>query len=101
MKDVWTRRGISTRECRQRRKIVDDRIAGLGRKTIGRPRVEVLSGLVGLDARVAWGRLAEQGAVERLTVVLRLLFAAVIIDGHRAGRGTFDYSRVDIELNPL
>jgi site-specific DNA recombinase len=39
--------------------------------------------------------------VERLNAVLRFLFAAVIIDEHRAPRGTFDYSRIEIEPNPL
>jgi hypothetical protein len=31
--------------------------------------------------------------VDRHIAVLRFLFAAVIIDEHRAPRGTFDYSR--------
>ena len=39
--------------------------------------------------------------MERLNAVLRFLFAAVIIDEHRAPRGTFDYSRIEIEPNPL
>jgi site-specific DNA recombinase len=39
--------------------------------------------------------------VERLNAVLRFLFAAVIIDEHRGPWGTFDYSRIDIEPNPL
>ena len=38
--------------------------------------------------------------MERLNAVLRFLFAAVIIDEHRAPRGSFDYSRIDIEPNP-
>jgi hypothetical protein len=83
------------------RNTVEDRITGLRRKTIVRPTVEVLAGLVGPDARKAWDRLAEGGEVERLNAVLRFLFAAVIIDEHRASRGTFDYSRIDIEPNPL
>jgi site-specific DNA recombinase len=39
--------------------------------------------------------------MERLNAVLRFLFAAVIIDEHRGQRGTFDYSRIEIESNPL
>jgi site-specific DNA recombinase len=101
LKDMWTSRELSTREYRAMRKTVEDRITTLRRKTIVRPAVEVLAGLVGADARTAWDRLAASGEVERLNAVLRFLFAAVIIDEHRAPRGTFDYSRIEIEPNPL
>jgi site-specific DNA recombinase len=101
LKDMWTYREISTREYRQMRKTIEDRITTLRRKTIVRPTIEVLAGLVGPDARTAWDRLADAGEVERLNAVLRFLFAAVIIDEHRAPRGTFDYSRIEIEPNPL
>jgi site-specific DNA recombinase len=101
LKDMWTYREISTREYRQMRKTIEDRITTLRRKTIVRPTIEVLAGLVGPDARTAWDRLADAGEVERLYAVLRFLFAAVIIDEHRAPRGTFDYSRIEIEPNPL
>jgi hypothetical protein len=101
LKDMWTSREISTREYRQMRKTIEDRISSLRRKTIVRPTVEVLAGLVGADARAAWNQLADLGEVERLNAVLRFLFAAVIIDEHRAPRGSFDYSRIDIEPNPL
>ena len=74
------------------RKTGEDRVATLRRKTIVRPTVEVLAGLVGIDARTARDRLAQDGEVERLNAVLRFLFAAVIIDEHRAPRGTFDWS---------
>ncbi len=84
LKDMWNQREISTREYRQMRKTVEDRISGLRRKTIVRPTVEVLAGLVGPDARATWDRLADNGEVERLNAVLRFLFAAVIIDEHRA-----------------
>jgi site-specific DNA recombinase len=69
--------------------------------TIVRPTAEVLAGLVGADARAAWDQLVDRGQVERLNAVLRFLFAAVIIDEHRAPRGSFDYSRIEIEPNPL
>jgi hypothetical protein len=82
LKDMWTHREISTREYRQMRKTIEDRISALHRKTIVRPTAEVLAGLVGADARAAWDRLAEAGEVERLNAVLRFLFAAVIIDEH-------------------
>jgi hypothetical protein len=98
---MWTSREISTREYREMRKTVDERISSLRRKTIVRPTAEVLAGLVGPDARTAWNQLVAQGEVERLNAVLRFLFAAVIIDEHRAPRGIFDYSRIEIEPNPL
>ncbi|MGH3767076.1 MAG: recombinase family protein [Pseudonocardiaceae bacterium] len=101
LKDMWTQRELSTREYRQMRKTIEDRLAALRRKTIVRPTVEVLAGLVGPHARTAWDALAASGDVERLNAVLRFLFAAVIIDEHRGKRGTFDYGRIDIEPNPL
>jgi hypothetical protein len=101
LKDMWTHRELSTREYRAMRKAVEDRITTLRRKTIVRPTVEVLAGVVGADARTAWDQLAAGGEVQRLNAVLRFLFAAVIIDEHRAPRGTFDYSRIEIEPNPL
>jgi site-specific DNA recombinase len=101
LKDMWTHRELSTREYRQMRKTVDDRISTLRRKTLVRPTVEVLTGLVGSDARACWDQMAASGEVERLNAVLRFLFAAVIIDEHQGKRGTFDYGRIDIEPNPL
>ncbi|MBW0010544.1 MAG: hypothetical protein JO063_10585 [Pseudonocardiales bacterium] len=101
LKDMWTSRELTTREYRAMRKTVEDRITTLRRKTIVRPTVGVLADPVGADARAAWDRLAAGGEVERLNAVLRFLFAAVIIDEHRARRGTFDYSRIEIEPNPL
>jgi uncharacterized membrane protein len=77
---MWDHRELSTREYRTMRKTVEDRITTLRRKTIVRPTVEVLAGLVGADARTAWDRLAASGEVERLNAMLRFLFAAVIID---------------------
>jgi hypothetical protein len=80
---MWSSRELSTREYRQMRKTVEDRIITLQRKTIVRPTVEVLAGLVGPDARACWDRLAAEGQGQRLNAVLRFLFAAVIIDEHR------------------
>jgi hypothetical protein len=101
LKDMWTHRELCTREYRQMRRTVEDRITTLQRKTIVRPTVEVLAGLVGPHARACWDRLAAEGQRQRLNAVLRFLFAAVIIDEHRGKTGTFDYSRIDIEPNPL
>ncbi|MGH4010895.1 MAG: recombinase family protein [Pseudonocardiaceae bacterium] len=101
LKDMWTHRELSTREYRAMRKTIEDRISALRRKTIVRPTVEVLSGLVGPCARAAWEALAASGDLQRLNAVLRFLFAAVIIDAHHGTPGTFDYSRIEIEPNPL
>jgi DNA invertase Pin-like site-specific DNA recombinase len=101
LKDMWDHRELSTREYRAMRKTVEDRITALRRKTIVRPTVEVLSGLVGPGARAAWEALVASGDVQRMNAVLRFLFAAVIIDAHHSTPGTFDYSRIDIEPNPL
>ncbi|HEX6402145.1 MAG TPA: recombinase family protein [Pseudonocardiaceae bacterium] len=51
LKDMWTHREISTREYREMRHTVEERISALRRKTIVRPTAEVLAGLVGADAR--------------------------------------------------
>jgi site-specific DNA recombinase len=67
LKDMWTSREISTREYRQMRKTIEDRITALHRKTIVRPTVEVLTGLVGPEARTVWNQLADQGEVEGST----------------------------------
>jgi hypothetical protein len=105
LKDMWTQRELSTREYRQMRRTVEDRITTLQRKTIVRPTivrptVEVLAGLVGPGARARGDQLVAQKDLPRLNAVLRFLFAAVIIDEHRGKSGTFDYSRIDIEPNP-
>jgi hypothetical protein len=99
--DMWTQRELSTREYRQMRKTIEDRLNALRRKTTVRPTVEVLAGLIGPDARTAWDALVTSGDVQRMNAVLRFLFAAVIIDAHHGTPGTFDYSRIDIEPNPL
>jgi hypothetical protein len=36
-----------------------------------------------------------------MNAVLRFLFAAVLIDESHARTGEFDYSRIEIEPNPL
>ncbi|MGH3798963.1 MAG: recombinase family protein [Pseudonocardiaceae bacterium] len=99
--DMWTQRELSTREYRRMRKVVDDRISVLRRRTVVRPTAEVLAGLVGSNARTAWDELAARGDKERMNAVLRFLFAAVIIDEHRGKRGRFNYARIDIDPNPL
>jgi site-specific DNA recombinase len=101
LKDMWNHRELSTREYRQMRKTVEDRLDTLRRKTLVRPTGEVLAGLVGPDARASWEKMAVSGEGERMNAVLRFLFAAVIIDEHRGKRGRFNYGRIEIEPNPL
>ncbi len=98
---MWTHRELFTREYRQMRKTVEDRLDTLRRKTIVRPTGEVLAGLVGPNARASWDELAASGDEEFMNAVLRFLFAAVIIDEHRGKRGRFNFGRIDIEPNSL
>jgi hypothetical protein len=65
-----------------------------------RPTATVLEGFTGPGARTAWGHLTETGQDERRNAILQFLFAAVVIDGGTLP-GVFDYSRIDIEANPL
>lgn len=101
LKDMWKQREVSTREYREMRRTVEDRINQIRRKTVVRPTADVLAGLVGEHARAQWNELAGKKEYERMNAVLRFLFAAVIIDKHRGPRNTFDYSRIAIEPNPL
>jgi hypothetical protein len=101
LKAMWNAREMTTREYREMRRTVEERIAKVRRKTVVRPTVEVLAGLTGPHARAAWDALVEAKEYERMNAVLRFLFAAVVIDESRVPRGQFDYSRIHIEQNPL
>lgn len=101
LKDMWESRELKTREYRDMRKTVEDRIAAVQQKLVARPTVEVLQGLVGPNARESWKALEAAGQRQRMNAVLRFLFAAVIIDASSKRGRTFDYGRVDIEPNPL
>lgn len=98
---MWHSRELTTREYREMRKVVEDRINALRRKTIVRPTVDILERVVGEHAREAWAELADKKEYERMNAILRFLFAAVIIDQHQGVPGRFDHSRIDIEQNPL
>jgi hypothetical protein len=63
LKDMWDHRELSTREYRVMRKTIEDCITVLRRKTIVRPTVEVLSGLVGPGARAASAWIFHRGDV--------------------------------------
>ncbi len=101
LKDMWTNREVSTREYREMRRTVEDRISKIQHKTAVRPTVDVLGDLVGEHARERWNELAAREDYERMNAVLRFLFSAVIIDEHHGPRNKFDYSRIEIEPNPL
>jgi site-specific DNA recombinase len=101
LKEMWQARELPTREYRQMRRVVEERVKKLQRKTVVRPAAEVLDGMVGPGARAAWERLQEAGDYPRMNAVLRFLFAAVLIDESHARTGEFDYSRIEIEPNPL
>jgi hypothetical protein len=53
------------------------------------------------EDRAAWEALAASGDGQRMNAILRFLFTAVIIDAHNGTPGSFDYSRIEIEPNPL
>jgi site-specific DNA recombinase len=101
LKEMWQARELSTREYRQMRRVVEERVKKLQRKTVVRPAAEVLDGMVGPGARAAWDRLQAAGDYPRMNAVLRFLFAAVLVDESHARTGEFDYSRIEIEPNPL
>ncbi|WP_162839489.1 MULTISPECIES: recombinase family protein [Frankia] len=101
LKAMWNAREIKSREYREMRRTVEERIKKVQRKTVVRPAVEVLAGLTGPHARAAWDALVEAEEYERMNAVLRFLFAAVVIDESRVPRGQFDYSRIHIDQNPL
>lgn len=101
LKDMWEKQELRTREYREMRKKIEDRISKIERKLIVRPAVEVLRGLVGPDARQSWTKLEQAQEYDRMNAVLRFLFAAVIVDQPKVKGNRFDYGRVDIEPNPL
>jgi|SRR6185369_11309202 len=101
LKAMWEARELPTREYREMRRTVEDRISKAQRKTVVRPTAAVLEGLTGPHARASWDALVASGDQERCNAVLRFLFAAVVIDKAHAARGVFDYSRITIDPNPL
>jgi len=52
--------------------------------------------VTGPHARAAWQNLVDSADYAQMNAILRFLFAAVIIDESRAGKGRFDYDRIDI-----
>ena len=100
LKEMWTERELKTHEYRQMRAVVEERLTSLQARTVIRPTATILKGITGPNARAAWNKIGEDDGPERQNAILRFLFAAVII-GPNANTGRFDYSRIQIEPNPL
>lgn len=96
LNEMWTAKEISTREYRDMRQAILDRIEKNERKTVVRP-IKYLEGLTGPDAAKKWEDLSD----ERKNATLRFLFNAVIIGEQTKGIGSFDYGRIQTEPNPL
>ncbi len=98
---MWAGGEITKAEYLVMRKMIEGRIREAQRKTVVRPAVEVLQGMVGPNARESWKRLEEVKDYQRLNALLRFLFAAVRIDESTTRGRRIDYGRIAIEPNPL
>jgi site-specific DNA recombinase len=78
LKEMWTAQELSTREYRQMRTVLDERLSALQARTVIRPTASILKGITGPDARTAWQDLGDTGQGDRQNAILRFLFAAVI-----------------------
>jgi site-specific DNA recombinase len=96
LNDMWTAKELTTREYREMRQTIIDRMEKNERKTVVRP-IKYLEGLTGPDADKKWEALSD----ERKNATLRFLFNAVIIGEQTKAIGSFDYGRIQIEPNPL
>jgi site-specific DNA recombinase len=99
-KEMWTDRKLRTREYREMRETIEERLAALQARTVVRPTSAILKGVTGPNARAVWKEIGENEGPERHNAILRFLFAAVIVDAN-ANTGRFDYSRIQVEANPL
>ena len=100
LKEMWKARELPTVEYREMRAVVEARLTRLQARTVIRPTAQILNGITGENARPAWQAMTDNDEGERQNAILRFLFAAVII-GPSATPGRFDYSRIEIEPNPL
>lgn len=101
LKDMWDNQELKTPEYREMRKVVQKRIDDAQRRTVVRPAVEVLHGLVGPEARDNWAKLEAAGDYVRLNAVMRFLYNAVLIDASSTKGKQFDYSRIYPEANSI
>ena len=98
---MWKAQEISTREYRQMRRTVEQRLRAIQARTVVRPAATMLTGLTGPDAPEAWQRLEDAGDEERMNAILRFLFASVTIAENTSRGGRVDLNRITIEPNPL
>ncbi|HZR49480.1 MAG TPA: recombinase family protein [Streptosporangiaceae bacterium] len=98
LNEMWTAKVITTREYREMRREITERIAKNERKTVVRP-IKLLEGLTGPDAAKKWAKLKDDP--ERKNATLRLLFSEIIIKEQTKAVGAFDYGRIDIFENEL
>lgn len=100
-KEMWQNEEITLAEYREMKKTIEQRIKKHQPTTIARPTAEILKGLTGANARPRWKELEAAKDYARMNAVLRYLFAEIVIDETTAGRGVFDYSRINIKQNKL
>jgi site-specific DNA recombinase len=101
LREMWDARELTTKEYREMRRSVEVRIKKVRARTVVRPAVEVLEGMVGPDAAQAWQASYDAGDFDRLNAIVRFLFAAVRIGESTAGPFRLDFERVSIERNEL
>ncbi|MGQ0716053.1 MAG: recombinase family protein [Pseudonocardiales bacterium] len=101
LREMWDAREMTTKEYREMRRTVEARIKKARARTVIRPAVEVLDGMVGPDAAPAWKARYDAGDFDRLNAILRFLFAAVRIGESTARPFRLDFDRVSIERNEL
>ena len=101
LREMWDAREITTKEYREMRRSVEARIKKARARTVIRPAVEVLDGMVGPDAAQSWQARYDAGDFDRLNAIVRFLFAAVRIGESTARPFRLDFDRVTIERNEL
>jgi hypothetical protein len=100
-KQAWKDEEFTLADYREIKRDREKKITEAQPKTIIRPTAEVLKGLTGPNAPIAWKKLETAGDHERMNAVYRFLFAEVTISKATTKRGVFDYGRIDIEQNPV
>jgi DNA invertase Pin-like site-specific DNA recombinase len=100
-KQAWKDEDFTLAEYREIKRDREKKIAEAQPKTIVRPTAEVLKGLTGPNAPIAWKKLEKAEDYERMNAVFRFLFAEVKISKATTKRGVFDFGRINIKQNPL
>jgi site-specific DNA recombinase len=100
-KQAWKDEEFTLADYREIKQDREKKITEAQPKSIVRPTAEVLKGLTGPNAPIAWKKLEDAEDYERMNSVLRFLFAEVKISKATTKRGVFDYGRIDIKQNPL